>query len=101
MSAAPLARPTLTAAAAIDDSAWFATHLGRRYRIRLDPAGGWWLVRRRRGGVFLRCWADRLPRMPDNDTAIRAWWFRTAWPELSPKVRAKLISEARQLEGGG
>jgi hypothetical protein len=93
-------RPAVTPGAVLDDTSWFAAHRRRRYRVRRDPQGGFWLIRRRQGRVFLRTWAAALPRMPDDDDAIRAWWFRTAWPELPAKTRAKLIGEARQLENG-
>jgi hypothetical protein len=102
VSAAPdeIVRPTVTAGDVFNDTAWFDANPRRRYRICRATAGGWWLVRRRRGRVFLRAWAARLPRMPDNDEAIRPFWFFAAWPALPADTRAELVKEARKLEHG-
>jgi hypothetical protein len=89
----------VTLAEAQDDFCWFKG-TRRRYRLRRTAGGGGWLIRRRTGRVMLRCWAPALPKaIPDNDEALRPYWFLAAWPELSAATRAELIKEARTERG--
>jgi hypothetical protein len=89
--------PPVTAA---DDRDWFATRPQRRYRARRAERG-FWIVRKRAGGVFLRTWAATLPKgMPDTDAALREAWFLAVWPELDPKERDALVCAARRSEKG-
>jgi hypothetical protein len=94
--------PAVTAADAADDRDWFATHPRRRYRARRAERG-FWIVRRRAGGVFLRIWCVTIPKgLPDSDKALRPLWFDTAWPDLDPLERAELVRHAaREEEAAG
>lgn len=100
MSAAEQQRPTVSDLDAIDDVAWFDANSGRRYRLRPAPGAGFWLVRRRGRGVFLRVYAANLfsRERTDNDPVLRTVWFRHAWPQLDPKTLKQLIAEARHAE---
>jgi hypothetical protein len=92
-----MSAPAVTLAEAQEDWAWFRG-TRRRYRLR-RTADGCWLIRRRAGGVLLRVRAPTLPiALPDNDEALRPFWFAAAWPELSADHRSELISEARKIE---
>jgi hypothetical protein len=102
MSAAPgvIARPSVTLAETHDDWAWFGRGR-RRYRVRRAPCGGWWLVRRRSGGMYLRAWLAQLPPgLADDDKTIRPYWFLAAWPDLPATKRAELVKDVRKLERG-
>jgi hypothetical protein len=91
--------PAVTHADAIDDRDWFGSHKGRRYRVRRS-AKGWWIVRKRTGGVMLRTWVAELPPgdLPDTDKALRPVWFDAAWGELTPLERAELVCAAVKSE---
>jgi hypothetical protein len=90
--------PALTHADTIDDRDWFSTHRGRRYRLR-QSANGWWLVRRRAGGVLLRVWTPAMPPgVPDTDAALRPVWVDAAWGGLSPLDRAELVRQITKSE---
>jgi hypothetical protein len=92
---AQLDPPVVTAA---DDRDWFSTRPHRRYRVR-RAVSGFWIVRKRPGGVFLRAWAVTLPKgLPDADKALRVAWFSAAWPDLSPPARAELVRQAARGE---
>ena len=93
--------PAVTDIESGDDRAWFATHPNRRYRVR-QAETGWWLVRRRSGGVLLRSWAATLlPGLPDTDNALCEAWCAAAYPGLSPLERAKLVRLAGREERAG
>jgi hypothetical protein len=90
--------PTVTPAEAQDDAGWFRG-TRRRYRLRRTADGGGWIIRRRAGGILLRSWAPALPdALPDNDEALRPYWYLAAYPELPAAQRHALIQEARQQE---
>jgi|SoiMethySBSTD1v2_1073268.scaffolds.fasta_scaffold3004201_1 hypothetical protein len=73
-------QPVITDVDAADDSAWFASHPGRAYRLR-PGFEGWWIVERRPGGELLRIWtAMTAPNLPDTDTALREAWQAAAFP---------------------
>jgi hypothetical protein len=83
--------PVVIDADARDDDAWFDRHPGRRYRLRLG-----WVIRRSRGGIFLRTpLATRHRSGDDEATAERAWWT-AAYPAISPQARAAMTRAARK-----
>jgi hypothetical protein len=69
--------PEVTAAAALDDAAWFDRQ-GRRFRARAD-GGGAWLVPRS-GGAFLRVFAQ-VSVPADTDIACAFVWYAAAYPQ--------------------
>jgi hypothetical protein len=90
-----LGLPTVSAAEALDDGAWFDAHPARRFRAR-SARNLTWIVRRR-GNVFLRVVAAR-PLLPgDTDAALGPAWFESAYPDL---LAAKARRRARKVSGG-
>jgi hypothetical protein len=75
-----------------DDQQWFADHPGRQYRLRRG-----WAVRRH-SRVFLRApiAASSSVTYPDDEGQAEAIWWRSAWSELPPETRNKLMMDARR-----
>ena len=92
--------PSVTAAEALDDGAWFDANPKRRYRVR--PAqGGVWIVRRR-GRVMLRTFAATLPgKPPASERGIERLWYATAWTRLTPQQLAEFVRASRPQQKGG
>jgi hypothetical protein len=90
--------PAVEAGEALGDRVWFTRYPYRRYRMRQGEQG-WWLIRRRSGGVMLRTWTAALPRgLPDRDSALREAWVAAAWPGLNPIERAELTRTVKKGE---
>jgi hypothetical protein len=89
--------PVVSELDAGDDRIWFRDNPTRRYRLR-QAEGGWWLIRRRGRSAMLRVFSETMGRVPDNDEALRGYWFSSAYPTLSQDELLELIADARKLE---
>jgi hypothetical protein len=92
--------PPVTGDAAASDRVWFAANPRRRYRLRKAP-DGWWVIRRRLGGVLLRTYAVTIPsgieQNPD-EKSLRWLWVETALVGLTSVEREALLKQIRQGE---
>jgi hypothetical protein len=89
---------SVSEAEAANDRVWFGHNAHRRYRLRQSD-GGWFVIRRRIGGVLLRTRAPSVPSyMPDTDKALRHLWVETAWSGLTPTERAELMKQIKRGE---
>ena len=84
--------PIVPQADSLDDIQWFFERSHRRFRLRRG-----WAVRRRADDVFLRTPFSGARIYPDDSEACaeRIWW-ESAWPELAPRERHKLLKAARR-----
>jgi hypothetical protein len=82
-------------AEAATDLGWFDANPTRRYRVR-----GNWAIRRRGKDVFLRTPITSAPRYAtDSEAGAEAVWWVSAYPHLSPEVRATMAKSAQTKRG--
>jgi hypothetical protein len=99
VSGDPEDQVTVSETDAFGDRGWFMDRPLRRYRVRRDSTGRWWVIRRRPHLCLLRTRSTAdLNAIPDRDNAIRQVWTLTAWPQLTAAERAIIIQEIEKIE---